>query len=204
MNNPSTDLKPLVVISAPSGAGKTTITKRLLKKHPGALIFSISATTRKMREGERDGRDYFFLTREKFEELIADKGLIEHEEIFGNYYGTPREQIDQAIHLGKRMLFDIDVKGGLSIKKRYPDDSILIFIAPPDRETLKKRLEGRGTDPPEVIQNRLDRADMETKMAENYDHIVVNDDLEKAVDEVEKLIFGRSGSGDRGPGSEGE
>jgi guanylate kinase len=190
MNNAHTDLKPLVVISAPSGAGKTTITKRLLKQHPGELIFSISATTRKMREGERDGRDYFFLTREKFEELIADKGLIEYEEIFGNYYGTPREQIDQAIHLGKRMLFDIDVKGGLSIKKLYPDDSILIFIAPPDRETLKRRLEGRGTDTPEVIKNRLDRADMETRMAESYDHIVVNDDLQKAVAEVEALIFG--------------
>jgi guanylate kinase len=192
MNNASTDLKPLVVISAPSGAGKTTITKRLLKLHPGELIFSVSATTRKMREGERDGRDYFFLTREKFEELIEDKGLIEFEEIFGNYYGTPREQIDQAIHLGKRMLFDIDVKGGLSIKKLYPDDSILIFIAPPDRETLKKRLEGRGTDSPEVIKNRLDRADMETKMAESYDHIVINDSLDKAVAEVEALIFGKS------------
>lgn len=192
MNNAHTDLKPLVVISAPSGAGKTTITKRLLKQHPGELIFSISATTRKMREGERDGRDYFFLTRAKFEELIADKGLIEYEEIFGNYYGTPREQIDQAIHLGKRMLFDIDVKGGLSIKKLYPDDSILIFIAPPDRETLKRRLEGRGTDTPEVIKNRLDRADMETRMAEQYDHIVINDDLAKAVAEVESLIFGES------------
>lgn len=185
-----TDLKPLVVISAPSGAGKTTITKRLLKQHPGELIFSISATTRKMREGERDGVDYFFLTREKFEELISEHGLIEHEEIFGNYYGTPREQIDQAVHLGKRMLFDIDVKGGLSIKRLYPQDSILIFIAPPDRETLKRRLEGRGTDSAEVIERRLDRADMETKMAEQYDHIVINDDLARAVKEVETLIFG--------------
>jgi guanylate kinase len=190
MNNANPDLKPLVVISAPSGAGKTTITKRILAQHPGELIFSISATTRSIRKGEQDGRDYFFLSREKFEELIADKGLIEYEEIFGNYYGTPREQIDQAIHMGKRMLFDIDVKGGLSIKKLYPDDSILIFIAPPNRETLKKRLEGRGTDAPDVIERRLDRADMETRMAESYDHLVVNDSLDKAVSEVEALIFG--------------
>ncbi len=181
--------KSLIVISAPSGAGKTTITKRILEQHPSDLIFSISATTRAKRPGERDGVDYYFLSRKEFEDLIKHNGLIEYEEIFGNYYGTPVEEIDRARDLGKRLLFDIDVKGGLSIRKKFPEESQLIFIAPPTMEILRERLTSRKTEPPEVIQRRLDRASMEMQMAEQYDHRVINDDLDQAIGEVEKLIF---------------
>ena len=182
--------KSLIVISAPSGAGKTTITKRILAAHPKELMFSVSATTRQMRPAERDAIDYYFLAREKFEELLHSEGLIEHEEIFGNYYGTPVDEIDRARHMGKRLLFDIDVKGGLSIRRKFPNESLLIFIAPPSIEVLEERLTSRKTESPEVIRKRLDRAEMEMEMASQYDHIVVNDDLELAVAEVERLIFG--------------
>jgi guanylate kinase len=184
-NSPS-----LIVLSAPSGAGKTTITKRILDRHPGDIVFSISATTRAMRPGERDGVDYYFLTREKFEALLRDKGLIEYEEIFGNYYGTPVAEVDRARKMGKRLIFDVDVKGGLSVRRSFPEESKLIFIAPPSLEVLEKRLRARGTEPEDVIHRRLARATMEMEMAKDYDHTVINDDLEKAVNEVESLIFG--------------
>jgi guanylate kinase len=183
-------LKSLIVISAPSGAGKTTITKRMLEDHPAELMFSISATTRSMRPGERDGVDYYFLTREKFEELLHSGALIEHEEIFGNYYGTPVKEIERAEQMGKRLIFDIDVKGGISIRNKYPDKSQLIFIAPPTMEVLRERLTSRKTESPDVISRRLDRAAMEMEMAEQYDHVVVNDNLTKAIEDVEALIFG--------------
>ncbi len=183
--------KSLIVISAPSGAGKTTITKRMLDDHPAELMFSISATTRSQRPGERDGVDYYFLTREKFEALLKTGGLIEHEEIFGNYYGTPVNEIERAEQMGKRLIFDIDVKGGISIRNKYPDKSQLIFIAPPTMEVLRERLTARKTEPPEVIDRRLDRASMEMKMAEQYDHVVVNDNLDRAIQDVEALIFGK-------------
>lgn len=182
--------KSLIVISAPSGAGKTTITKRMLDGHPAELMFSISATTRPMRPGERDGVDYYFLTREKFEELLNSGGLIEHEEIFGNYYGTPVKEIERAEQMGKRLIFDIDVKGGISIRNKYPEKSQLIFIAPPDMKVLRERLTSRKTETLDVIAKRLDRASMEMDMAEQYDHLVINDQLETAIKDVEALIFG--------------
>jgi guanylate kinase len=143
-----------------------------------------------MRPGERDGVDYYFLTREKFEELIAEGKLIEYEEIFGNYYGTPATEIDRARAMGKRLVFDIDVKGGLSIRRKFPLESILIFIAPPAMDILEHRLRRRQTELEEVIQRRLERAGMEMGMSGQYDYIVVNDDLERAVTEVERLVFG--------------
>ena len=182
--------KTLIVVSAPSGAGKTTITKRILEAHPKELMFSISATTRAMRPGEHDGVDYYFLTKEKFEELLRNDGLIEHEEIFGNFYGTPIDEITRAKHMGKRLLFDIDVKGGLSIRRKFPNESLLLFIAPPSLTILESRLVARSTESPEVIQRRLARAEMEMEMASQYDHIVVNDDLEVAIAEVGSIIFG--------------
>jgi guanylate kinase len=181
--------KQLIVLSAPSGAGKTTIAHEVLARHTADVMFSVSATTRPQRPQERDGVDYYFVTREKFEELIASDALIEHEEIFGNYYGTPKSEIARARQMGKRLLFDIDVKGGISIRNKFPDESLLLFIAPPDMHTLETRLRDRRTESAEIIQRRLERAQMEMGMASEYDHIIVNDNLEQAVAEVETIIF---------------
>ncbi len=182
-------MKQLIVISAPSGAGKTTITKRILSAHSDILTFSISATTRKMRDGERDGIDYYFLSKEEFLRKIKENELIEYEEIFGNFYGTLVTEIDRARSEGKSLLFDIDVRGGISIHARYPDHTLLIFISPPSMEILGDRLAKRGSETDEIIERRLARAEMEMGMASVYAHVVVNADLEKAVEEVEGLIF---------------
>ena len=182
-------MKQLIVISAPSGAGKTTITKRILAAHADKLTFSISATTRKIRDGERDGVDYYFLTKEEFLTKIKENELIEYEEIFGNFYGTLVSEIERARSEAKSLLFDIDVKGGISIHARYPDHTLLIFISPPSMEILRERLSKRGSENGEIIERRLARAEMEMGMASIYAHVVVNDDLEKAVKEVEELIF---------------
>lgn len=157
--------------------------------HPDKLTFSISATTRAMRVGETNGIDYHFLSRDEFLSKIKNNELIEYEEIFGNFYGTLVSEIDRAESLGKSLIFDIDVKGGISIRSRYPDDSLLIFIAPPSIEELYVRLMGRGSEDSETIDRRLGRAKMEMEMQDVYDHIVINDDLEKAVNDVEHLIF---------------
>jgi guanylate kinase len=179
----------LIVLSAPSGAGKTTIAREILSRHPADVMFSVSATTRVQRPGERDGVDYYFVSHEKFEELIQGGALIEHEEIFGNYYGTPKSEVERARQMGKRLLFDIDVKGGLSIRKQFPSECLLIFIAPPDFTILESRLRARKTESAEIIERRLERAGMEMGMASEYDYIVVNDDLERAIEEVERIIF---------------
>lgn len=161
----------------------------MLEKHPNELTFSISATTRQMRNGERDGVDYYFLSKEDFVHKIKNNELIEYEEIFGNYYGTLVSEIDRAKVQGKSLIFDIDVKGGISIRNRFPNDSLLIFIAPPSLEVLRERLTNRGTENAEVIERRLARAKMEMEMAVVYDHIVVNDNLDIATTQVESLIF---------------
>ncbi len=181
--------KQLIVLSAPSGAGKTTIAHEILARHTADVMFSVSATTRAQRPNERDGVDYYFVSREKFEELIATDALIEHEQIFGNYYGTPKSEIERARQMGKRLLFDIDVKGGISIRNKFPNESLLIFIAPPDMTTLETRLRDRRTESGDIIERRLQRAQMEMGMSGDYDHIVINDNLERAVAEVENLIF---------------
>jgi|SRR5581483_10390356 len=180
----------LIVLSAPSGAGKTTIAHEILARHPAEVIFSVSATTRAMRPGERDGIDYYFVSREKFEQLISEGALIEYESIFGNYYGTPNSEVERARQMGKSLLFDIDVKGGLSIRRQFPRESLLIFIAPPDLKTLEARLRARKTESESTVQRRLERAQMEMSMAGEYDYVVVNDDLERAIQEVEGIIFG--------------
>jgi guanylate kinase len=178
----------LIVVSAPSGAGKTTIVKAILAKYP-SMLFSVSATTRPKRDIEVDGKDYFFLQRADFERRIAAGELVEWEEIYGNLYGTLRAEVDKALTTGRTMLFDIDVKGGLSIKRMYPHDSVIIFIKPPSIEVLRERLRNRKTEDDATFQRRMDRVAMELGMAHQFDYQVVNDHLELAIAEVDKIVI---------------
>ena len=176
----------LIVISAPSGAGKTTIARAILERNP-SLEFSVSATTRVQRTSEVEGRDYFFLTRDEFLRAVEAGEFVEWEEIYGNYYGTLRREVDRALESGRHILFDIDVKGGLSIKKRYPE-ALLIFIRPPDIEVLRERLRNRRTEDETTFARRLERVPMELAMGDAFDVQVVNDDLDKAIGEVEEYV----------------
>ncbi len=177
----------LIVISAPSGSGKTTIARAIMQKYP-AMLFSVSATTRQPRAAEVDGRDYFFLSKDEFQKRVQLGDLVEWEEIYGNYYGTLKSEVDRALQRGAIMLFDVDVKGALSIKRTYPNDSILIFIKPPSFEVLKHRLLNRKTEDEATIRRRLDRVPMELEKGSQFDWQVVNDDLETAVRTVDGII----------------
>ena len=177
----------LFALSAPSGAGKTTIARNILREFP-ALRFSVSATTRARRPREVEGTDYFFLTREDFESRIAAGGLVEWEEIYGNLYGTLRSEIDRVRTAGGHMLFDIDVKGALSIKRLYGDEAVTIFIQPPSLAALRQRLTHRGTDNADVIERRMQRAAWELDQATQFDHVVLNDDLARSIPAVATLI----------------
>ena len=176
-----------MVIAAPSGCGKTTIAKAILAKYP-AMLFSVSATTRPIRAGEVHGKDYFFLTKQEFEERVKIGDLVEWEEIYGNYYGTLKSEIERALATGHVMLFDIDVKGALSIKHHFEKDAVLIFIKPPSFEVLKARLENRNTENPESLKRRLERMPMELEQGPKFDYQVVNDDLQTAINEVDAII----------------
>jgi guanylate kinase len=177
----------LIVISAPSGGGKTTIAGEILRRHPD-LVFSVSATTRPKREYEVDGVDYHFLTRDGFEKLIRERQLVEYEELFGELYGTLRREVDAGLNGGRSMLFDIDVKGALSIKKLYGDTAVLIFVKPPDTDSLVARLQNRRTEDPAALARRLERVPMEMQQAERFDHQVVNDVLEEAIEGVDRIV----------------
>ena len=176
----------LIVLSGFSGAGKGTLVKALLKKYNDYAL-SISMTTRAPREGERDGVEYFFSTREKFEETIVNNGLIEYALYCGNYYGTPRAYVEEQMAAGKNVILEIEIQGALKIKEKFLE-SLLIFVTPPSADELKRRLEGRGTESAEVIAQRLARATEESEGIEAYDYIVVNDDLDTCVDEVHRLV----------------
>ena len=176
----------LIVVSGFSGAGKGTLVKALLKKYDEYAL-SVSMTTRAPREGERDGIEYFFTTRERFEETIVQNGLIEYALYCGNYYGTPKAYVEEQLAAGRNVILEIEIQGALKIKEKFPD-SLLIFVTPPSAEELKRRLEGRGTETPEVIARRLARASEESEGIEAYDYIVVNDKLEDCVEELHRLV----------------
>lgn len=176
----------LIVISAPSGAGKTSIARAILERTPHTR-FSVSATTRPKRETEREGVDYFFLAKEEFLRRVEAGEFAEWEEIYGDYYGTLRSEIDRALATGERILFDVDVKGGLSIKRLYPE-ALLVFIEPPSLDILRERLRNRKTEDPETLRRRLARVPMEMELGKAFDHQVVNDRLDRAIGEVEQIV----------------
>lgn len=178
----------IVFFTAPSGSGKTTIVKHLLANNP-ALSFSISATTRPKRGGEIDGKDYYFLSAEDFKQKIEQEAFVEYEEVYeGLFYGTLKAEIERIWAMGKHVIIDIDVKGGLSIKKCYPKASLGVFIQLKDMETLEGRLRSRGTETEEHIRKRLDRAAYEWTFASKFDTVLINDDLPTAQQEAQMLV----------------
>ena len=176
----------LAVVSGFSGAGKGTLMKRLLEKYD-CYALSVSATTRAPRDGEEHGREYFFHTKEEFEELILQDALIEYAKYVDNYYGTPKSYVEKQLEAGKDVILEIEIQGALKVKEKLPD-TLLLFVTPPSAEELKRRLEGRGTETPEVIASRLRRASEEAKAMPLYDYILVNDDLETCVDQMHENI----------------
>lgn len=182
-------MSKLFVISAPSGGGKTTIVKSILERHP-EFAFSVSATTRPRRAVEEEGKDYFFLSKADFEQLIEEDALVEHELIYGNYYGTLKREVNRVLDLGGDMLFDIDVRGGLSIRRVYPHESVLIFIEPPSIEVLRERLRNRKTEDDETFRKRMDRVAMELELGKQFEYRVVNDTLSIAIEEVHAIVAG--------------
>lgn len=181
-----TNKPKLFVFSAPSGSGKTTIVKEVLNSFPN-FVFSISATTRKKRPNEKDGVDYFFITEKEFLERIEKNEFVEWEKFYDYYYGTLKSQIDDNIKNGRHTVFEVDVKGAISIKKYYPE-AVLIFIAPPSIEELKQRLIKRNTETEEDLKKRIERAEMELSFKDKFDYVVSNSDLEFAKKEVKKII----------------
>lgn len=176
----------LVVVSGFSGAGKGTVMKRLLEKYKDYAL-SVSATTRNPREGEVDGREYFFRTKEEFEKLIEEDALIEYAQYVGNYYGTPRSYVEEQLSQGKNVILEIEIQGAMKVKEKIPE-ALLVFVTPPTVEELKNRLVGRGTETEDVIADRLARAAEEAEGMGEYDYILVNDDLEECVENLHQII----------------
>lgn len=178
----------LIIFSAPSGSGKSTIINRLLADGLD-MEFSISATSRAPRGSEKNGVEYYFLSPEAFKQKIVDNAFVEYEEVYQDrFYGTLKSEIERIAAKGKATVFDVDVKGGLNIKKMYGEQALTLFIQPPSVEELRRRLEGRATDAPEVIEQRLEKAAFEMSFASQYDFIIVNDELEKAIHETKTIV----------------
>jgi len=183
------DKHKIIILAAPSGAGKTTIKSRLLAAMPSKLSFSISAATRKIRAGEQHGVDYFFISEEEFKNKIDNNQFVEWEMVYpGSYYGTTVEELQRIWGENKTPILDIDVQGALHVKEIYGEKAMAIFIKPPSLAILQERLEKRGTDNEEQIKTRLAKAAEEISFSDNFDHIVLNDDLDKASEEVRQLV----------------
>lgn len=180
----------LIIFSAPSGSGKSTLVNYLMEQHPELqLAFSISCTSRAPRGKEKNGVEYFFLSPEEFKKKIANDEFLEYEEVYEDrFYGTLKSQVEVQSQAGQNVVFDVDVKGGVNIKKHYGSRALSIFIQPPSVEELRNRLVGRATDAPEVIEQRLNKAEYELSFADKFDRIVINDDLEKAKVDVYNVI----------------
>ena len=176
----------LVVVSGFSGAGKGTLMKELLKRYDNYAL-SVSATTRQPREGEKDGEDYFFVNREYFQQMIEDGRLVEYAQYVNHYYGTPRDYVEKKMAEGKDVILEIEIQGALKVKKRFPD-ALLIFVTPPSAGELRRRLVGRGTETIEVINARLRRAAEEASGMEAYDYLLINDEIDKCVEQMHQLI----------------
>ena len=177
----------LVVISGPSGVGKGTVRKALFEMPNHNLVYSVSMTTRKQRPGEVDGKDYYFVSKEEFEDKIKNGKLLEHAEFVGNYYGTPLDKVNERLNDGQEVVLEIEVEGAQQVKEKMPD-CVMIFIAPPSKEALYNRLKKRGTESEEIIQQRIQKANREFKKAYLYDYIVVNDEVKNAADRIIAII----------------
>lgn len=179
----------LIIISAPSGSGKSTIIGRIMQDESLRLSFSVSATTRPRRGEEVHGVDYYYKTVDEFKQMIADDQLVEYQEVYeGRYYGTPKSEVERITGLGRNVVLDLDVLGGVNVKRMYGDRALSIFIQPPSVEVLRQRLIGRGTDSMEDIMARVNKAEFEISIGPQFDYTVINDDLETAVAEVHRLI----------------
>lgn len=190
MDTKTMDRGKLLIFSAPSGSGKSTIVHWLMDEHPElGLYFSVSCTSRQPRGTEQNGVDYFFITPEEFRTRIANDEFLEYEEVYEDrFYGTLKAQVESQLEAGQNVVFDVDVKGGVNIKRFYGDRAMSLFIQPPSVEELRRRLEGRGTDTPEAIENRLAKAEYELTFATQFDHVVVNDKLDVAEQQTLALI----------------
>jgi guanylate kinase len=176
-----------ICISAPSGTGKSTVVNHLLAEMP-ELGLSISATTRSPRNSEKDGREYFFISDAEFDRAIAAGDMLESEEVFGQRYGTLRSRLDTLLHAGKRILFDIDVNGALRLRDLFGEESLLVFLVPPDKEELIRRLKKRQTESAEKIRQRLQRLPFEMQQKDKFDHIIVNKDINETVALIKKIL----------------
>jgi guanylate kinase len=178
----------MLVLSSPSGAGKTTLSRRLLESDPD-IDMSVSATTRKPRPGEMNGKDYFFLSTEDFG-IMRNRGeFLEHAKVFGNYYGTPRKPVEEALAQGRDVLFDIDWQGTQQLDESAPEDLVKIFILPPSAQDLEKRLKTRAQDPADVVAARMEKASDEISHYQEYEYIIINDDLDRAFEALKAILF---------------